>query len=71
MLELTKHAYELFMRSEVEQRRQLLTLVLQNIRLSGESIVYNVQKPFDDIRNASDRNLWRPLVDHFLNKDCF
>lgn len=59
VLELTKHAYELFISSEVEERRQLVTLVLQNIRLSGENIVYNVQKPFDDIRNASDRNLWR------------
>lgn len=59
VLEMAKHAYDLFMRSEVEERRQLLTLVLQNIRLSGENIVYNVQKPFDVIKEASDRNLWR------------
>lgn len=59
VLELTKHAYDLFTRSEVEERRQLITLVLQNVRLDGKKIVYEAQKPFDEIINATSRNLWR------------
>lgn len=39
VLELTKHAYELFMISEVEQKRQLITLVLQTICLDGKNVV--------------------------------
>lgn len=59
VLELTKHAHRLFESSELEERRQLITLVLQNIRLSGENLVYDVQKPFNEIQNATHRNVWR------------
>ncbi len=59
VLELTKYAYDLFTRSEVEERRQLITLVLQNVRLDGKKIVYEAQKPLDEIINATSRNLWR------------
>ena len=58
-IELTKYAYDLFTRSEVEERRQLITLVLQNVRLDGKKIVYEAQKPLDEIINATSRNLWR------------
>jgi len=59
VLELTDKAYDLFMGSEVEERRQLLTLVLQNLKLDGKKIVYDVQKPFDLMVKATDRNQWR------------
>ncbi len=58
VLEITKHAFNLFESSELEERRQLITLVLQNIRLQDENIVYDVQKPFDAIKKATDGNVW-------------
>ena len=59
VLELTNKAYDLFISSEVEEKRQLLTLVLQNIKLDGEKIVYEAQKPFDMMINATQSLKWR------------
>jgi site-specific DNA recombinase len=58
VLELTKHAYELFKSSEVEEKRHLIKLVLSNLRIEGENLLWDVQKPFDLIVNCSDRQLW-------------
>ncbi len=59
VLQLASRAYELFKSSEVEEKRQLLKLVLSNLRIEGESVLWDVQKPFDVIANCSDRILWR------------
>ncbi len=58
VLALTNRAYDLFMSSEVEERRQLIKLVLSNLRVDGENIVCDVQKPFDLILKCSDDPLW-------------
>jgi DNA invertase Pin-like site-specific DNA recombinase len=59
VLELTNQAYDLFVSSEVEERRQLITLVLQNLRLNGENIVYDARKPFDAMIKSANNNNWR------------
>jgi site-specific DNA recombinase len=59
ILELTQRAYELFESSEVEEKRQLIKLVFLNLELKEKKIIFSVQKPFDLIVNATDRNLWR------------
>ncbi len=59
VLELTSKAYDLFMSSEMEERRQLITLVLQNLRLSGEKIVVDAISPFNIVINEKDRIGWR------------
>lgn len=63
LLELTKRAYELFVSSEVEQKRQLVKLTLQNLRLEGKNLRYDAVKPFDTILNFSDRQAWLRGVD--------
>ncbi len=57
-LELAKRAYELFTSSEVEQKRQLVKLTLQNLRLEGRNLRYEAIKPFDTILNYADRQEW-------------
>lgn len=59
VLELTQHAFDLFTRSEVEEKRQSITLVLQNIRLDGGKIVYEANSPFNTIIEAHSGKLWR------------
>ena len=54
LLELAKHAYDLFIRSEVEERRQLVKLVLQNLRVEGKTVRYEAVKPFDTILNFNN-----------------
>jgi hypothetical protein len=67
VLDIANRVYDLFLISEVEKKRLLIKLVLQNVRLDGKNIVYDAQKPFDMILNSADSKLWRPLVDAFLN----
>lgn len=68
VLTLTRCAYDLFVGSEVEEKRQLTKLVLSNLRLTGRNIVYDAQKPFNLILEATDDIRWRPQWD--LNP-CF
>lgn len=68
VLNVLNRAYDLFMSSEVDEKRQLIKLVLSNLRIDGENVVYDVQKPFNLIVNCSDDQVWRPQGD--LNP-CF
>ncbi|MBY0110020.1 MAG: recombinase family protein [Candidatus Babeliaceae bacterium] len=60
ILGITSKAHELFIGSEVEEKRQLIKLVLLNLRIEGENIEYIAQKPFDLILKCSDDQVWRP-----------
>lgn len=65
LLDLANRAYELFKSSEVEERRQLLKLVLQNLRVEGKLVRYDGLKPFDTILNYADNQLWLAKWDDF------
>ncbi|MBM18084.1 MAG: hypothetical protein CL947_03400 [Epsilonproteobacteria bacterium] len=58
VITLADKAYELFKSSEVEEKRQLIKLVLSNLELKDKNLVYNVQKPFDSIVEYNDRQEW-------------
>ena len=58
ILDLVNRAYELFLGSEVEEKRQLINLILQNLKLDGKKLLYDVQKPFDLIVDCLDRQSW-------------
>lgn len=60
LVDLTQRAYELFKSSEVEERRQLIKLVLSNLKVEGKKVVYEAKKPFDMILNSADRQAWLP-----------
>ncbi|MGH2612508.1 MAG: hypothetical protein ACRDFB_05605, partial [Rhabdochlamydiaceae bacterium] len=51
LLELTNKACELFESSEIEEKRQLLKLIVQNPVLDGRIVKYSLLKPFDTILN--------------------
>jgi len=60
LVELAHRAYDLFKSSEVEQKRQLIKLVLSNVRIDNEKVLYDAQKPFDVIIEYADHQRWRP-----------
>lgn len=47
VLEIIKRAHELFVNAEIEEKRQLIKLILSNLRIDGENLMWDVQKPFD------------------------
>lgn len=57
LLQLANKAYDLFISSEMEQKRQLLKLTLQNLTLDGRKVRYEALKPFDTLLNYSDNKL--------------
>ena len=69
LVEFAQKAYDLFKSSEVEERRQLIKLVLSNLRIEGELVRYEVKKPYNTIINYADRQAWLPLVDAFRNRE--
>ncbi len=60
ILELSKRAKELFESSKVEQKRQIISLVLSNLRLDGKILRYEAIKPFDTILDCSYGQQWLP-----------
>jgi site-specific DNA recombinase len=59
VLSVVKRAHEIFESSEVEEKRQLIKLVLSNLMMEEEKIVWNIQKPFNLFLNLSDSIEWR------------
>ena len=58
--------YELFVSSEVEEKRQLIKLVLSNLKVEDEYVLYNAQKPFDMILKTIDSKGKRTIQDKLL-----
>lgn len=58
LLELANRAYDLFIISEVEERRQLMKLTRSNLRVEDKIIRYEAIKPFDTKLDHVDNQLW-------------
>lgn len=58
ILSLSQRAGVLFESSELEQKRQIINLTLQNLTLTGEKLSYDLIKPFDVILKSNDNHIW-------------
>ncbi|MCH2228644.1 MAG: hypothetical protein MK033_12810 [Candidatus Caenarcaniphilales bacterium] len=53
----------MFESSELEEKRELIQLTLQNLRIDDEKIAYDWVEPFDAIFNCTRRQEWLPVID--------
>jgi site-specific DNA recombinase len=53
VLNLARRAREIFESSEVEEKRQLLNFVFQNLKLEGEKLVVELREPFNLIADTA------------------
>lgn len=60
LLKIANEAHDLFVSSEVEEKRQLIKFILSNLTVKGENIDYIAQTPFDLILKCSEDQVWRP-----------
>ena len=60
VLELANRAHDLFLSSEIEEKRQILKLVLPNLQLEGKNLKFSLVKPFDTIFDCANNQQWRP-----------
>lgn len=63
LLKIASHAKELFESSEPQEKRLLLKMALQNLRLEGRIVRYDWIKPFDKIA------LYAPRLDWLRGRD--
>lgn len=58
LLQLASRSYELFIGSEVDEKREIIQLTLQNLLLNKGKLEYTMQKPFDSIFKTADSLTW-------------
>ena len=63
LVELASRGPQLFESSEPAEKRQILQIVLRNLRLEGEKLRYDLLFPFDVIVKYASRSEWLPRVD--------
>jgi site-specific DNA recombinase len=58
LITLASRAYELFERSTIEEKRQLLGYVFSNLEMKGVSLRYSLKKPFDLFVDLAGSKEW-------------
>jgi len=53
VLKLAQKALEIFESSEISEKRQLLNFLLQNLKLQGKKLLFELKTPFDTVLQAS------------------
>lgn len=62
VLNLASRARQLFESSEVDEKRQLLNFVFQNLVLEGEKLAHTLREPFSLIMNKEGMSKWMGVV---------
>lgn len=65
LLELASNAGKTFKGSTIEEKRDLINMVLWNLRLKGQKLKFKLRPPFDILVKSKKTGEWRPLVDGF------
>lgn len=65
VLKVAQHADKIFESSEPHEKREFLKMTLQNLRLEGEVVRYDVLNPYDKILFYASRLQW--LEDRNVN----
>lgn len=53
VLNLAKRAKDIFKESEIEEKRELLGFLFQNLKLNGKKLEFELKTPFDTVLQAS------------------
>jgi site-specific DNA recombinase len=67
LVSLASRAADIFERSNIEQKRQLIALVFSNLLLRGEKLEFSLRSPFDLMVNRATYSSW--LGDLDSNQD--
>ncbi|MFH1712905.1 MAG: recombinase family protein [Candidatus Jacksonbacteria bacterium] len=77
VLNLAQRAYEIFSGSELDTKRQILNLLLQNPELKDKNLHFKLKAPFDTVLQASKCSKWLPGSDSnrqptgYTQSQCF
>ena len=63
LMELANSAYKLFPHMKMDEKREMISLVLSNPRIENASLRYSYNKPFNLFDNIGDLTKWRERRD--------
>ena len=63
VLELAQSASQYFQEASEPKKQKILNLVLSNLQLKSDKLVYKLREPFDILLNASKTQEWLPRSD--------
>ena len=66
---IAKRAKEIFVSSEVDEKRQFLGFLLQNCVLNGKELEFSLRSPFNLLLNNADNLTVREWLDAFRTVD--
>lgn len=55
LLDIASNAYDLFVSSEIEEKRQLMGFVFSNLKIKANKLEYSMRRPFNMLVNTSNR----------------
>ena len=58
LISVASRAAELFERSKIEQKRELIAFVFSNLQLRGKKLEYSMHSPFDLMVNRATYEEW-------------
>lgn len=65
IMSLCTRAYEIFENSEIAEKRELLKILFQNLKLDGKKLEYKLKTPFEEVFKATTTHKWGPLCEYF------
>ena len=69
ILSLAQRASEIFESSEIEEKRQLVGFVFQNLELDGKKLLFETKTPFERVLEHQSTHDWGRLCDAFRTLD--
>ncbi len=58
IVSLASHAYNLFMSSNIDEKRELVNLIFSNLKLINGELQFSLHSPFDKLTNLVSCNIW-------------
>ncbi len=58
ILSLAQRAHQLFKSSRIEEKRQIINFVFQNLRLDGKNLLFETKTPFNEVLLANSTHEW-------------
>ena len=65
---MASRATEIFERSKIDEKRQLITFVFSNLRLQGKKLDFSLRSPFDLMVNRASYTSWLGLLGYSSNR---
>lgn len=67
LLSLFEHAEQLFEVAETDEKKQIIGLILSNLKLDGKKLTFTLKKPFNSLLSQPKGLLWLALQDLIRN----